>query len=73
MKKETAQMLATVVFDVSEKLNDAVAKVQTTESSDVFQQERAAIGRVLGAMHFEILERVFFEHPDVMPDWWKSQ
>ena len=71
VKKETAQMLTTVVFEVSEKLNTAVAEIQRAEPIEVFQRERTAIGRVMGAIHFEILERVFSEHPDIVPDWWK--
>ena len=63
-------MLVTLVFEVSERLNTAVAEIQRIEPTEVFQRERTAIGRVMGTMHFEILKRVFGEHPDIVPDWW---
>ena len=71
-EEETARMLAAVVFEVSGKLDKAVADIQAAEPTDVFQRERTAIGRVMGAMHVEILEPVFGEHPDIAPDWWND-
>jgi hypothetical protein len=72
MKTETAERLTALLFRVSSELDAMVGEIQERESQDEFNRLRSAIARVMGAIHFEILDPTFREHPDVAPDWWKA-
>jgi hypothetical protein len=56
MKKETGTILAQLVFDVSGKFDGPLSHVQASESESEFRKIRAAVGKIMGEMHFEWLE-----------------
>ena len=41
--------------------------IQQAETKEVFERYKQALGRVMGALYFEVLEPIYKEHPDVEP------
>jgi hypothetical protein len=67
MKTETAARLTALALRVTGDLNDIAAEIQANESEEDFQRLRTRVGRVMGAVYFEILYPTFQEHPDLIP------
>ena len=68
MKAETATKLTALAFRVTSDLNEMAREIQQSESEEEFRRLRAAIGRVAGAIFFEILQPTFVEYPDLVPE-----
>ena len=73
MTKDGAQLLLKAALDAGRLLDSALAAIQHTESDDEFKHQRRAVGEVLGAILFEILNPIIDEHPDLTPDGWQPR
>lgn len=65
MNPETAERLAEQALQMSDELNELVRDIQGNEPEDEFARLRAAIGRVMWAVYYEILKPTLEEHPSV--------
>jgi len=65
MNADTAERLAEQDLRISDELNELVRDIQGTESDGEFVRLRAAIGRVMWAVYYEILKPTLEEHPSV--------
>ena len=68
MKAETAARLSELGVRVLADFNEMTREIQSSEPEDEFDRLRGAIGRVLGALYFEVLEPTWQEHPTLIPD-----
>jgi len=65
MNADTAERLAEQALQMSDELNELVRDIQGTEAADEFARLRAAIGRVMWAVYYELLKPTLEEHPSV--------
>ena len=65
MNPDTAERLAEQALQMSDDLNELVRDIQGNEPADEFNRLRAAIGRVMWAVYYEILQPTLEEHPTV--------
>ena len=65
MTADTAERLAEQALRMSDELNELVRDIQGNEPDDEFVRLRAAIGRVMWAVYYEILKPTLEEHPSV--------
>lgn len=65
MNADTAERLAEQALRMSDELNELVRDIQGNEPDDEFVRLRAAIGRVMWAVYYEILKPTLEEHPSV--------
>ena len=65
MNADTAERLAEQALRISDELNELVRDIQGTEPEGEFVRLRAAIGRVMWAVYYEILKPTLEEHPTV--------
>ena len=65
MNADTAERLAEQALRISDELNELVRDIQGNEPDDEFVRLRAAIGRVMWAVYYEILKPALEEHPSV--------
>ncbi len=65
MNADTAERLAEQALRISDELNGLVRDIQRTEPDREFARLRAAIGRVMWAVYYEILKPTLEEHPSV--------
>jgi hypothetical protein len=63
MNADTAERLAEQALRMSEELNELVRDIQGNEPADEVVRLRAAIGRVMWAVYYEILQPTLEEHP----------
>lgn len=68
MKAYTAERLAERALRMSDDLNDMVRDVQANEPDDEVVRLRQAIGRVMWAIYYEILQPTLDEHPSIGPE-----
>lgn len=68
MNKQTAKHVVTVMTEVSAKLNDSVRFVRDESDSDSFNSYRDSVGKVMGAMFFDIINPILEEYPDLKPE-----
>jgi hypothetical protein len=67
LKPETAKKVAELLSEASGRLDQSVAIVKEGESDAEFVAYRKAIGEVMGALYFRVLESLWREHPDLAP------
>jgi hypothetical protein len=65
MNADTAERLAEQALRISDELNELVRDIRQTEPDSEFVRLRAAIGRVMWAVYYEILKPTVEEHPSV--------
>ncbi len=67
MKRETAEMIKELMERVTREVDDSIRYVMENEPQDEFFQYRRAAGKPLGYIYFDILRRIYDEHPDLTP------
>lgn len=65
MNAATAERLAEQALQMSDELNELVRDIQGNEPEHEFVRLRAAIGRVMWAIYYEMLKPTLEEHPAV--------
>ena len=68
MKADTAERLTALALRMSDDLNGMVRDIQANEPDDEVVRLRAAIGRVMWTIYYEILNPTFEEHPALEPE-----
>jgi hypothetical protein len=70
MTADTAERLAEQALRISDDLNELVRDIEANEPDDEVARLRAAIGRVMWAVYYEILKPTLEEHPSVESEAW---
>jgi hypothetical protein len=70
MESNVAKDICTLLLDISQKLDDSLAKVRETSSTQDFERYRRAVGKILGEILLEGLNPLFKEHPELKPPGW---
>ena len=63
MKADTAERLTERAMRISDELNEMVRDIEASEPGEESVRLRHAIGRVMWAIYYEILNPTFEEHP----------
>ena len=66
--KETARNVSKAFIEASGLLAESVAAVARTASADQLAEYKLAVGKVLGEMLFEIVNPLYGDHPDLIPN-----
>jgi hypothetical protein len=73
MNKELAGKIFTLLNDQSRELNDVLISIQEQCGEEEFNFYRRGFGKVLGYMLMDILNPIFKEYPDLVPDQLREQ
>lgn len=65
--EQTAQKISDLMQEIGAKLNDSVALVQCTGTSQELAEYRAAVGQLMGVMLLDIMDPVYALHPSLRP------
>lgn len=68
MTPTTAQEVSNLMLSLGKQLSDSVRAVKKNESEAEFLRYRAAVAKILATMQDEIMNPLYREHPDLMPD-----
>jgi hypothetical protein len=68
MKKDVAETISKLMIEYGAKLDDSVRLVMESCSEDEFHTYRRAVGKVMGEMLLEIMNPIYREHPDLLPE-----
>ena len=68
MNRELAGEIVTLLTDQARELIDALLKIQQECEEEELSFYRSGIGKVMGYMLTEILNPLFKEHPDLVPE-----
>jgi hypothetical protein len=68
MNRELAGEIVTILIAQSRELNDALLKIQQECEEEEFVFYRLSFGKVMGYMLTDILNPIFKEHPDLIPE-----
>lgn len=71
--KELARRAAALVQRQSGELDASLAELQSECTQDEFNQYRAAVANIMGAMFVEILEPIWEEFPELAPEDLRDQ
>jgi hypothetical protein len=64
---DTARRVNDLLLEISGKLDESVALVQSTCSETTFISYRSAIGKVMGRIFFEVFDPLYKAHPNLKP------
>lgn len=67
MEYEVAARVLRLAMDASGKLNEAAQLARNSCSASEFVTWQAATGRAMGAIYIELIDRIFREHPSLIP------
>jgi hypothetical protein len=73
MEKEFARKIVEMEFRHEARLNQALFLVRDQCTEDEFKRYRRAVGHVMGDMMYDVSRHIFREHPDLEPEWLKSE
>jgi hypothetical protein len=68
MKKDIGEAISKLMLKYAAKLDDSVRLVMENCSDDEFQAYRLAVGKVMAEMLTEIMNPIYREHPDLLPE-----
>jgi hypothetical protein len=66
--RDTAKYISDLMLDISERLDDSVAKVNKTCSPEEDSNYRRAVGKIMGRILLEVLNPLYAEHPSLKPE-----
>lgn len=66
--KEAAIQVNKDMLAVIALLNDSLISVQSSATQDEFQNYRREVGKLMGAIFFEVLDDVWEKYPDLKPE-----
>ncbi|MCG7200223.1 hypothetical protein MD273_10860 [Marinobacter pelagius] len=68
MNKDDAEKLSILLMQVSGKLDQSVRFVMDHDSKENFEKYRQRIGKVMGELFLEVLQPLWKEHPELLPE-----
>jgi hypothetical protein len=72
MRRDAAERVLALMWDYSGRLDRLAQLVKDSCPTEEFHKYRRPIGRIMGTMHYDIMRPIFFEYPDLEPDWLKT-
>jgi hypothetical protein len=67
MKTEIAQQISHEMNDIVRRLDNSIRLVMETSSPEEFKAFRSAVGRVMGALVWDVLNPLYAHNPEVKP------
>jgi hypothetical protein len=67
MEYDVAARILKLAMDGAGKLNETAQLARDSCSPSEFATWQAAIGKAMGAIYIELIDRVFREHPSLIP------
>ncbi len=67
MTRDLAAKVSRDVLLVTKRLNAMLLLMKRTCSARDFKRHRAAVGRILGSLFFDLLQPIYQEHPALAP------
>jgi hypothetical protein len=68
MRKELAKSLVNGLLSCSGMLDQSVAEVKASADQEFFHLYRSSVGQIMGSFYYDILRKIFREHPELEPD-----
>ena len=68
MHRAAAETVEGVLREVSARLDETIGVVRANSTEDEFYRYRQLVGRLMGEIFLEILQPIYTEHPDLVPN-----
>ena len=68
MTREKAIAVVAIARSVGDRLVQSIAEVRASESTEVQAMYAKAVGRILGSIADNLMEPLFAEHPEIVPE-----
>lgn len=72
MKREHAETVDKLMREYLTKLNESLRVVMDNDSPEAFKTYRSAVAHVMSEVFDRILEPIYAEHPELMPEELKT-
>lgn len=68
MRKDIAETINQLMLDYGAKLDQSLKLVMDTCSQSEFESYRTAVGQIMGTMLLDVMEPIYQEYPELLPE-----